>query len=130
MFSFDSVLDTDFDAMADLRAQALRDSLEHLGRYDPVRVRERLRSAFVPVHAQSAGGQRCHLTDPHASAAQMRLHHSTRSAPSPDRAQAHGLDCQAQSRRRARVLCGIARQRGPTASICAMVLLVEEQEFV
>ena len=79
MFSFDSVLDTDFDAMADLRAQALRDSLEHLGRYDPVRVRERLRSAFVPTCMRHivAGGQRIgYLTlIPHASAAQMRLHH-------------------------------------------------------
>ena len=79
MFSFDRVLDADFDAMADLRAEALRDGLEHLGRYDPVRVRERLRSAFVPACMRHivAGGQRIgYLTlIPDPNAAQMRLHH-------------------------------------------------------
>lgn len=79
MFSFDNVIDADFDAMADLRAEALRDSLEFLGRFDPVRVRQRLRSAFVPACMRHivAGGQRIgYLTlIPDPNAAQMRLHH-------------------------------------------------------
>ena len=46
MLSLGSVAAGDFEPMADLRAEALRESLERLGRFDPVRVRERLRSAF------------------------------------------------------------------------------------
>ena len=49
MWSLGSVAADDFESMADLRAEALRESLERLGRFDPVRVRERLRSAFEPA---------------------------------------------------------------------------------
>lgn len=38
----------DFDAMAGLRALAMRPSLERLGRYDPERSRRRLQAGFVP----------------------------------------------------------------------------------
>lgn len=44
---FLAVTDADFDALADLRALAMRPSLERLGRYDPERSRQRLRASFV-----------------------------------------------------------------------------------
>jgi GNAT superfamily N-acetyltransferase len=40
----------DFDDMVALRIEALRESLERLGRFDPVRARERLASGFVPEY--------------------------------------------------------------------------------
>ncbi|WAZ19258.1 GNAT family N-acetyltransferase [Streptomyces cinnabarinus] len=40
----------DVDAVAELRAVVLRADLEQLGRYDPVRVRQRLRDGFDPAH--------------------------------------------------------------------------------
>ncbi|WP_332610189.1 GNAT family N-acetyltransferase [Achromobacter sp. ESBL13] len=39
---------SDFDALADIRVQAMRDSLERVGRFDPARARERLRANFHP----------------------------------------------------------------------------------
>lgn len=41
---------TDFDDMVALRIEALRDSLERLGRYDPTRARERLADGFAPQY--------------------------------------------------------------------------------
>ena len=41
---------TDFDDMVTLRIEALRESLERLGRYDPVRARERLADGFAPQY--------------------------------------------------------------------------------
>lgn len=41
--------ESDFDAMADLRALAMRPSLERLGRYDAERSRSRLRANFAPA---------------------------------------------------------------------------------
>jgi GNAT superfamily N-acetyltransferase len=38
----------DIDWLAELRAQVLRDDLERLGRFDPIRVRQRMRDAFRP----------------------------------------------------------------------------------
>ena len=46
--SFDPVQVCDFDAMARLRALAMRPSLERLGRYDPERSRQRLQAGFAP----------------------------------------------------------------------------------
>lgn len=40
----------DLDPLADLRAEVLRPDLERLGRFDPVRVRQRLRDHFDPAH--------------------------------------------------------------------------------
>ncbi|MFF5225776.1 GNAT family N-acetyltransferase [Dactylosporangium sp. NPDC000521] len=40
----------DATAIAELRAVVLRPDLTRLGRYDPVRVRERLLTAFAPQH--------------------------------------------------------------------------------
>ncbi len=50
--SFEPVLDSDFDALADLRIAAMRPSLERIGRFDPVRARERLRASFSPPHTR------------------------------------------------------------------------------
>ncbi|WP_225800412.1 GNAT family N-acetyltransferase [Streptomyces sp. NK15101] len=41
----------DVEAMAELRAEAMRDDLVRLGRYDEHRVRQRLRDGFSPAHA-------------------------------------------------------------------------------
>ncbi|GAA4934071.1 GNAT family N-acetyltransferase [Streptomyces coeruleoprunus] len=40
----------DVEAVAELRAVALRADLERLGRYDEWRVRQRLRDGFAPAH--------------------------------------------------------------------------------
>ncbi|MEV0597592.1 GNAT family N-acetyltransferase [Nonomuraea cavernae] len=40
----------DVEAVAELRAAALRPDLERLGRYDEQRVRQRLRDGFTPAH--------------------------------------------------------------------------------
>lgn len=79
MLSLGSVAAGDFEPMADLRAEALRESLERLGRFDPVRVRERLRSAFEPAcmrHILISGERVGYLTlIPHAGSNSLRLHH-------------------------------------------------------
>ncbi|MFD3589417.1 GNAT family N-acetyltransferase [Streptomyces sp. NPDC058683] len=48
----------DVEAVAELRAVVLRDDLERLGRYDPRRVRQRLRDGFDAAHTWviEAGG--------------------------------------------------------------------------
>ena len=48
--TFAPVAAADFDSLAELRVAAMRASLEHLGRFDPVRARERLRNSFYPEH--------------------------------------------------------------------------------
>lgn len=40
----------DFEAMLAIRIEALRESLERLGRFDPARARERLAAGFAPEH--------------------------------------------------------------------------------
>ena len=40
----------DFEAMLAIRIEALRPSLERLGRFDPVRARERFAAGFTPAH--------------------------------------------------------------------------------
>jgi len=47
------VADGDLEALADLRAAAMRDSLERVGRYDPERARQRLRDGWAPAHTWS-----------------------------------------------------------------------------
>jgi len=42
------VAEGDFEELAGLRIAAMRESLERMGRFDPERARERLRSSFVP----------------------------------------------------------------------------------
>ena len=52
MLSFAPVVEGDFEAMLAIRVEALRDSLERLGRFDPVRARERLMAGFKPEFMQ------------------------------------------------------------------------------
>ncbi|WP_425508628.1 GNAT family N-acetyltransferase [Streptomyces genisteinicus] len=40
----------DVEAVAEIRARVMRPDLERLGRYDPHRVRQRLRDGFEPAH--------------------------------------------------------------------------------
>jgi GNAT superfamily N-acetyltransferase len=47
--SYEPALMADFDALADLRVAAMRESLEALGRFDPERARRRLRQTFDPA---------------------------------------------------------------------------------
>ena len=48
--SFAAVAQGDFEAMLAIRVEALCESLERLGRFDPTRVRERLAAGFAPEH--------------------------------------------------------------------------------
>jgi ribosomal protein S18 acetylase RimI-like enzyme len=48
--TFSGVTTADFDELVALRIAAMRDSLEHVGRFDPERARERLRNSFYPEH--------------------------------------------------------------------------------
>jgi GNAT superfamily N-acetyltransferase len=50
MLALASVTTSDFDQMVALRIDALRESLERLGRFDPVRARERLAAGFLPEY--------------------------------------------------------------------------------
>lgn len=54
------VATVDFDDMVALRIEALRPSLERLGRFDPVRARERLAAGFKPEYMRhiTLDGQR------------------------------------------------------------------------
>lgn len=45
-------LGTDIDWLVELRAEVLRPDLERLGRYDPQRVRDRMRDAFRPENTR------------------------------------------------------------------------------
>lgn len=50
---------TDMEPIAELRAIVMRPDLERLGRFDPHRVRQRLRDSFSPEHTcviESGGG--------------------------------------------------------------------------
>ena len=47
---FAPVAPGDFEAMLAIRIEALRESLERLGRFDPARARERLAAGFSPRH--------------------------------------------------------------------------------
>ncbi|WP_286897390.1 GNAT family N-acetyltransferase [Achromobacter sp. UBA2119] len=55
---FTPAAETDFEALLALRIEAMRDSLERLGRFDPDRARARLRGTFRPEctwHIEEAG---------------------------------------------------------------------------
>ncbi|WP_086055964.1 GNAT family N-acetyltransferase [Bordetella genomosp. 9] len=45
--------EADFDALAELRIAAMRESLERLGRFDPDRARQRLRATYSPADTRS-----------------------------------------------------------------------------
>ncbi|MES1196049.1 MAG: GNAT family N-acetyltransferase [Steroidobacter sp.] len=42
----------DLDTLVAIRIEAMRESLERIGRFDPVRARERFRNSFSPQHTQ------------------------------------------------------------------------------
>ncbi len=50
--TFASVTKQDFESLVALRIAAMRDSLERVGRFDPVRARERLKSGFKAEYAR------------------------------------------------------------------------------
>lgn len=55
------VMDADFEAMTAIRIEAMRESLERLGRFDSERARERLCAGFVPTcmhHICLASGEK------------------------------------------------------------------------
>lgn len=45
-------VETDFEELVALRIAAMRESLERVGRFDPLRARERFRSAFSATHTR------------------------------------------------------------------------------
>jgi ribosomal protein S18 acetylase RimI-like enzyme len=51
-FTLESAQDDDFEALAAIRIEAMRESLERVGRFDPARARERLREGFSPAHTR------------------------------------------------------------------------------
>ena len=51
-FEFEPVSEADFEALLALRIATMRESLVHLGRFDPDRARERFRSSFRPQHTR------------------------------------------------------------------------------
>ncbi|MFC7409212.1 GNAT family N-acetyltransferase [Hydrogenophaga atypica] len=50
--SFVPVAPQDASELADLRVEAMRESLERVGRFDPVRARERFLSSFTPENTR------------------------------------------------------------------------------
>jgi len=44
--------ETDFEELVALRIDAMRESLERIGRFDPMRARERFRSGFSAMHTR------------------------------------------------------------------------------
>ena len=68
---------SDFEALLALRVRAMRPSLEALGRFDPVRARERFAAAFVPEHLHHLvlSGQRVGCVSLRAKPAALRIDH-------------------------------------------------------
>jgi len=50
VFSF--ATDSDFELLLEIRIQAMRESLERLGRFDPKRARERFQNGYSPAHTR------------------------------------------------------------------------------
>jgi GNAT superfamily N-acetyltransferase len=50
--TFSAAKPSDFEALVALRIEAMRESLERIGRFNPVRARERFRSSFSPDHTR------------------------------------------------------------------------------
>lgn len=75
--SFGPVIEGDFEAMLALRIEALRESLERLGRFDPDVARARLRAQFRPEwmrHLVRNGARVGYFTvEPRDG--ELRLHH-------------------------------------------------------
>ena len=79
--TFSPVLASDFEGLVALRIEALRESLERLGRFDPVRARERLAAGFAPhcmQHIEISAKRIGFITlrpDPGSVAAALHLDH-------------------------------------------------------
>ncbi|MGM9479990.1 GNAT family N-acetyltransferase [Roseateles sp. NT4] len=71
------VADADFEAMLSIRIEALRESLERLGRFSPEVARERLKSQFRPEWMQHlvVDGERFGYFTVEPREAELRLHH-------------------------------------------------------
>jgi GNAT superfamily N-acetyltransferase len=71
------VVDADFEAMLALRIEALRDSLERLGRFNPDVARARLLSQFRPAWMQHlvVDGERVGYFTVEPREGELRLHH-------------------------------------------------------
>jgi len=71
------VADADFEALLALRIEALRESLERLGRFDPVVARSRLKSQFRPEWMQHlvVNGERVGYFTVEPREGELRLHH-------------------------------------------------------
>ena len=71
------VVDADFEAMLGIRMEALRESLERLGRFNPEVARARLRSQFRPEWMQHliVDGERVGYFTVEPRAGELRLHH-------------------------------------------------------
>ena len=71
------VADADFEAMLALRIEALRESLERLGRFDPEVARARLKSQFRPAWMQHlvVEGERVGYFTVEPRDDELRLHH-------------------------------------------------------
>lgn len=67
--SYEPASPGDLDALVELRLEAMRESLERIGRFDPVRVRERFASSFDAAFTRHilVGGRRvgCVVVKPH-----------------------------------------------------------------
>lgn len=51
-FNFITTQASDFEALVAIRIEAMQESLERIGRFDPTRARERFRAGFTPEHTQ------------------------------------------------------------------------------
>lgn len=71
------VADADFEAMLSLRIEALRESLERLGRFNPEVARARLKSQFRPEWMQHlvVDGERIGYFTVEPREGELRLHH-------------------------------------------------------
>ena len=71
------VVDADFETMLSLRIDALRESLERLGRFDPEVARARLKSQFRPAWMQHlvVDGERVGYFTVEPREGELRLHH-------------------------------------------------------
>lgn len=60
LISYEAAMLDDLDALVALRIEAMRESLERIGRFDPARARERFTSSFDPACTRHivANGQR------------------------------------------------------------------------
>jgi len=52
LLTFAPVSESNFDELAEMRIAAMKPSLERVGRFDPQRARDRLKSSFFPTHSQ------------------------------------------------------------------------------